>query len=109
MKQDSIPNAQPDSGAQHPQKEFQGYSLDELRYQRALLLLKREILREQVSKDTKRLRNSVPLLGGKSSISASGIVGRVAKGLNFADYLMLGFSLFNVGRKLVSLFSRKKK
>lgn len=93
-------------------EEFKGYSLDELKYQRALLMLKKEFLREKAAKQVEDVKKKIPVINGESPLtkmSASGIIGRVAKGLNYADYLMLGFSLFSAGKKLVSLFRKKKK
>ena len=92
--------------------EFRGYSLEELRYQRALLLLKREFLKEKAMNTIDDAKKRVPVLNGKSplsNISPSGIMGRVVKGLNYADYLMLGFAVFNAGKKVFSLFRKRKK
>lgn len=93
------------------EEDFKGYTLDELRYQRALLLLKREFLKEKATEQLKDVRESIPFLNGQSGISkisSKGMLGKVMKGLNFVDYLMIGFSLFNSGRKFVSLFRKKK-
>lgn len=92
--------------------EFKGYTLEELKYQRALLLLKREFLKEKALKESKAIKNRIPMLNGKSplnSLTPQGIVGRVARGLNYADYLMLGFSVFNAGKRIFSLFKKKKR
>lgn len=92
--------------------DFKGYTLEELRYQRALLLLKREFLKENALKEIKDVKQRIPMINGKSpltTMSPTGIMGRVVKGLNYADYLMLGFSVFNAGRKVFSLFKKKKK
>lgn len=92
--------------------DFKGYTLDELRYQRALVLLKREFLKEKAMEEVKEVKSRIPVLNGKSpldTMSPSGILGRVVKGLNYADYLMLGFSVFNAGRKVFSLFRKKKR
>lgn len=109
MKEEKVKAASPipDAG----EEDFKGYTLDELRYQRALLLLKKEFLKEKALKETKVIKDHIPVLNGKSplnSISPSGLVGRVMKGLNYADYLMLGFALFNSGKKIFSLFRKKK-
>ena len=110
MKESSTNDANHSKGP-HNEESFKGYTLDELKYQRALLLLKKEYLREKMNSQIADVKKRVPLLNGGSSISglsSSGMVRRVMKGLNFADYLMLGFSMFNAGRKVVSLFKRKK-
>ena len=92
-------------------EEFKGYTLDELRYQRALLLLKKEFLKEKAVKQIHDVKERVPMLNGKSplsTMSSKGILSRMAKGLNYADYIMIGFSVFNAGRKMISLFRKKK-
>lgn len=92
-------------------EDFKGYTLDELKYQRAMLLVKREFLKEKALKETKEVKSRIPMLNGKSplaSMSPGSIAGRVMRGLNYADYLMLGFSLFNLGKKMTHLFRRKK-
>ena len=94
------------------ESEFKGYTLEELRYQRALLLLKREFLKEKALKETKAIKERIPVINGKSplsNVSPLNLAGRVVRGLNYADYLMLGFSVFNVGKKVFSLFKKRKK
>lgn len=99
---------------QSPLKEetdFKGYTLDELKYQRALLLLKREFLKEKALKGASQVRKRIPLINGKSplsGVSPTGLVGKVVRGLSYTDYLMLGISIFSAGRKVFSLFKKKK-
>lgn len=91
--------------------DFKGYTLDELKYQRALLLLKKEFLKEKALKQAKQVKERIPIVNGKSplsSVSPTGLVGRVVRGLSYADYLMLGFSVFNAGRKMFSIFKKRK-
>lgn len=104
--------ATPASSSSPREEEFKGYTLNELRYQRALLLLKKEFLKEKATEQLKDVRENIPFLNGHSGISkisSKGVLGKVMKGLSFADYLMIGFSLFNSGRRFVSLFRKKKK
>lgn len=89
---------------------FKGYSMDELKYQRALLLIKREFLREKVLKNTKKIKDNIPLLNGQSafgSITPKGVVGKLIRGLDFADYLMLGFQALRISKKVGSIFRKK--
>lgn len=91
--------------------EFNGYTLDELRYQRALLLIKREFLREKAVKETQKIKNQIPLVNGKSSLSEitpKGVLGKLVRGLDFADYLLLGFQALRIGKKVGSIFRKKK-
>jgi hypothetical protein len=78
------------------QNEWKGYTLDELRYRRALSLVKREIGRNQ-------LMNSVNDV--KTRVSDNGIRGLMAnnslmKKMKLTDYVLLGFKLSNVFYKL---------
>lgn len=90
---------------------FEGYSLDELKYQKALLLLKKEFAKEQFLKDVNKVKSQLP--GGDNSRHAtvfnSGLFGKLAKSLNYMDYIVIGFSLFSTGRKLLSLFRRPRR
>ena len=94
------------------EENFKGYTLDELRYQRALIMLKREFLKEKAVQQTQSLRKRIPVINGKSPLSGmspQSMVGRVIRGLNYADYIMLGISAFTAGKKIFSLFKKKKK
>lgn len=93
------------------ENEFRGYTLDELKYQRAILLLKKEFLKEKALKEVNTVKQRIPMLNGKSpldTITPKGVMAKIINGLNYADYLLLGFSLFKFGKKLTSVFRRKK-
>lgn len=90
--------------------DFKGYTMEELQYQRALLALKKEFLKEKALHTLSAVKEQVPLIGG--SISATGlqhkgIAGKLLKSLNFADYLLLGVQGIRIGRKIGSLFKKK--
>lgn len=92
------------------QDEFKGYTLDELRYQRALLLVKREFLREKAMKEVAKIKEHIPGMGSSSGngIPAKGVLGKLVNGLDWADYLMLGFQAWRIGKKLGGKFRRKQ-
>lgn len=93
------------------EEEFKGYTLDELRYQRALLLIKREFLRDKAIEESKKIKDKIPLINGNSGlgeITTKGVIGKVIRGLDFADYLLLGFQAIRIGKKFGSMFKRKK-
>lgn len=93
-------------------KEFKGYSIEELRYQLALLTIKKEFLREKAMESTSEIKKQIPGINGKSPLSGitpSGIVGKIVRGLNFTDYLLLGLQAVMIGKKVGSLFRRGKK
>lgn len=110
MKNQEKENKVPGSGVQREQ-EFKGYTMDELRYQRALVALKKEFLREKAIKQTKEIKEQVPLLNGKApSIGGGsrGIMGKLIKGLSFTDYILLGFQMLKIGKKIGSIFGKKQ-
>ena len=91
-------------------KGFAGYTMDELKHQRALTLVKREFLKQKAMNDIDALKSRLPFNGQSpiGNLSTKGIFGKLIKGLSYMDYIMLGFSMFTAGRKIVSLFHRKK-
>ena len=88
---------------------FKGYTLEELKHQMALTLIKKEIRKERAMQEVNAIKKSLPF-GSESPMAnfkAKGLVGKLMKGLNYTDYIMLGFSMFNIGRKIFSLFRKK--
>jgi hypothetical protein len=96
-----------------PENKFKGYTLEELRYQRALVLLQKEFCKSRITRNVNHLQKNNPLSPSSASGSLPGKVGFVASklltGLNYLDYAMIGFSLFGTARKIFSIFRRKKK
>ncbi|MDE6097113.1 MAG: hypothetical protein K2G52_13105 [Muribaculaceae bacterium] len=97
-----------------PESRFKGYTLEEIRYQRALVTLQKEFCRNKLNRNLKNLHKSNPF---STAASASGsipgklslLAGKLLTGLNYIDYAMIGFSMFGTVRKVMSLFHRKKK
>lgn len=94
---------------------FKGYTLDELRYQRALTALRREFCKSRVMSKVYNVRKRNPLSADNSG-STSGIAGKISyflpkviNGMSYLDYAMMGFSAFASIRKIFSFFHRKKK
>ncbi len=82
-----------------PETEWEGLTLDEIRYARALtetrILISREILGS-------RFRNT---LGGKiASASSRSMIGRMFSGLSWLD---LGLMTLRLGSKVTGFFRRK--
>ena len=69
--------------------EFKGYTIDELRYQRAYALAKYEVAKMRMADDVQRLKSGMPQIGPK------GIVGKLLRSLNYVDYAVIGFRLFS--------------
>ncbi len=91
---------------------FNGYTLQELRYQRALASLKKEFAKEKALAGLNAMKEKTALgrLSGKVSSlgKAGGLLPKVLSSLNYADYAMLGFSVFGTVRKVWKFFKRKK-
>ncbi|MBD5187241.1 MAG: hypothetical protein HDS93_04890 [Bacteroidales bacterium] len=90
--------------------EFKGYTLDELRYQRALVTLKKTFIREKLTAEAIEMRDRIPFVSSvKDGVpKAKGVVGKIINGMNYMDYVMLGISAFSYGKKIFSFFRRKK-
>lgn len=94
--------------------EIKGLTIREIRYQRALVALQKEFCRERIGTGFVKLRNSSPFSKGYQGNSkyfsrATGILGKLAGGMNYVDYAVLGFTLFSNVRKIFGLFRKKKK
>ena len=93
------------------QKDFKGYSLEDLRYQRALVALRKDFAKSKMIHNIDKARKH--RLGGESGSSkiarAGGIAAKLFSGLSYLDYAMLGMSLFSSGRKIYSFFRGKKR
>ena len=96
----------------NPDKKFGGYTLEEIRYQRALVALQTEFCKNKINRNLKNIQHANPLSPSSSS-SLTGKAGYMATklltGLNYLDYAMLGFSLFGSAKKIYSFFHKKKK
>lgn len=96
-----------------PEYSFKGYTLEELRYQRALITLRKEFCKSKLISNVDKLRKTNPLspsaAAGSLPAKSRFIVTKLLTGLNYLDYAVLGYSLFNSVRKVTSIFRRKKK
>lgn len=90
-------------------QQFKGYSMEEMRYQRAVLALRKEFCKAKILQDINHLRHRSIL--GKSKDSQRSNIGILAKkllsGLNYLDYALMGASLFGTGKKIYRFFRRK--
>lgn len=96
----------------HTKPNFAGYTLDELRYQRALIALKREFCKESIIETADKLHKMSPFSseGQKGMTKHIGsLPGKILTGLSYFDYATLGFTAFNTIRKIYSLFHHKKR
>ena len=97
----------------NPDEKFEGFTLEEIRYQRALVAMQSDFCKAKITKSLANLQKSNPLSPTAAADSIPGKVGAIAlkllKGLNYIDYAVLGFSLFSSARKVFSFFHKKKK
>ncbi len=93
-------------------KKFKGYSIEDIRYQRALIALKREFCKSKLNHSVNKISNYSPFGQTSKKTSKWSAIGTIAQkllgGMSYMEYAMVGFSLFNSGRKIVSLFKRHK-
>ncbi|MBD5264036.1 MAG: hypothetical protein HDS48_00710 [Bacteroides sp.] len=92
--------------------QFKGYTLEDLRYQRALISLKKDFSQAKMlrSMDSLRSANPFSLKNKNGSVTSKygSLASKVISGLGYLDYAKMGFSLFNSGRKIYSFFRKKK-
>lgn len=85
-----------------------GYTLDELRYQLALSTLKKEFCKEKIIDTCHDAIDGAPWKGNGGNGIPSSLMGKLLKGLSYADYFMVGFSVFKTARSVFSFFRKKK-
>ena len=101
-------------GVEHPMdshKEFHGYSIEELRYQRALIALRKDFCVSKMLTDAEKIKNRG--IFGKSGDKSrgpkiGGIASKLISGLSYLDYAMIGMSVFGTGKKIFKFFRGRK-
>lgn len=97
--------------AAHKEPAFEGYTMEELRYQLALTALKKEYLKEKATDTVSAIKKQLPLVNGNSTLPAKatkGLFGKIMRGLDFADYLIIGFQGVRIFKRLGTIFRRKR-
>lgn len=82
----------------HHDADWGGYTLDDLRYQRAVTLARMEVEKEKLMLGVDEVKSGMPGAGG------SGIMGKIVGSLSYIDYIVLAFRLT---RSLSRAFKRK--
>lgn len=87
--------------AGHPNQDeqWEGYTLDDLRYRRAYVAARRELEKERLFHNVGSMRNGV-------SKSANTVMRRVTSSIPFLEY---GVMAFSVGQKVFRLFGKLRK
>lgn len=91
---------------------FKGYTIEELRYQRALTALRKEHAKEKLEATLNRLnprsrRDEPKGMSGKALMLAGNVASKVFSNLTVLDYVLMGFSAFGTVRKGIKFFKRK--
>ena len=95
-----------------PEKDFTGYTIEEIRFKRALVALEADFCKTKMARSWSNIQSANPLVpGNKTSLpgKAGAIALKMVNGLNYIDYILLGLSLFKGTKKVFSLFRGKKK
>ena len=94
-----------------PKNDFKGYTIEEIRFHRALVAMEADFCKTKILKSINNLQKFNPLTANTTSLpgKAGSIALKLINGLNYMDYIMLGWSLFNGGRKVFSFFKGRKK
>lgn len=96
--------------------DFRGYTMEELRYQRAMMALRKEFCKSKVLNRVDRLAHpakekepkNLPGILGKVG-NAFGTIGKFIPHLSVLEYASLGISAIGTGRKIYKSISNKKK
>lgn len=89
---------------------FKGYTMEELRYQRALMALRKEFCKSKLLSSIDELKpKRKPSTQKNSKLALAGtIASKVFSNLNTLDYIMMGISLFGTAKKGYRLLRGKK-
>ena len=94
------------------QPQFNGFTLDEIRHQRALIAVRKEFAKAKIMEQVDTLKDRNPF-APDGSLKAAARLGnipmKIMRGLNYTDYIMMGISAIGTARKVFSLFKKKKK
>lgn len=94
------------------EKEFKGYTIEEIRFQRALVAMEVEFSKAKLFKSWNNIQKLNPLSptsGGSIAGKTGSLALKLINGLSYVDYVMLGWSAFSGVRKVISFFHKKKK
>lgn len=77
-----------------------GYTIDELRYQRALAMARSEIARMHMVDAYESTRSAI-----SNPSSSGGIIGRIMSSLDYIDYAVTGYRIW---KKIAGIVRRKR-
>ncbi|MBD5194218.1 MAG: hypothetical protein HDS71_07145 [Bacteroidales bacterium] len=89
---------------------FKGYTMEEIKYHRAMLALRKEFCKAKLmqSVDNFKPKRKEKASGTSKFKLATTIASKVFSNLNALDYVMMGISLFGTAKKGYNLIRKKK-
>lgn len=100
MATDSLPPHDPASSARH----WHGYTIDDLRYRRAVNQVKIEMVREQLMAKASKVTNFQAL----SALGGNKLLGKVLSGFSMFDYGILAYQGVKQVTRLYRLFKGRR-
>ena len=85
-------------------EEWKGYNLEQLRYQRALNMARREIATQQINTLGKELSNGTILTANHQSLLT-----KIISSLNYLDYGVMAWNIFSRMRRITGKFNKPAK
>ncbi len=87
------------------ESQWRGYTLEQLRYQRALAAIKSEVAKERISAKLSLAKEQASSGNVRSLLFGSEVIGR----LKAVDYLLIGYKVSKLSYKLWHKFSHRGK
>lgn len=84
----------------HDEPGWKGYTLDELRYQKAVAMIRLEMEKEKISAGFSQMKNGMPMM------STGGIAGKIMGSLNYLDYALIAYKSVT---KITSMVRKMKR
>lgn len=113
MKKDNLPGESGVPKVEAPKRK--GMTLDEIRYRRAVLALKKDFCKEKVLLGREKLMKQGPFApktqssGSRLFDTVATIAGRFSGKMKVLDYVMVGVSAYSAGKRVLGMFRKKKK
>lgn len=85
-------------------EDWKGYNLEQLRYQRALNMARREIATQQINTLGKELSNGTILTADHQSLLT-----KIISSLNYLDYGVMAWNIFSRMRRITGKFNKPSK
>ena len=85
-------------------EDWKGYNLEQLRYQRALNMARREIATQQINPLGKELSNGTILTANHQSLLT-----KIISSLNYLDYGVMAWNIFSRMRRITGKFNKPAK